>query len=174
MTSEFTDTLEERTAEMDGGPSQSNQGGGFAGVWRRLNGLLVAQAFGQFNDQAWKQVVTLLAMAAVVEEAAKQEKTATRPDRADASAAVLLTAGGRSGGSSEQTNRHHCHESFRAGADARRGCRPDCSARPEAGLLLAFFSWWESRRRCSFRRSTGSCQSSCHTKSSPKGTGCSR
>ena len=42
----------------------------------RLRGLLVAQIFGQFNDQAWKQLVILLAMAAVVGEAAKQERIA--------------------------------------------------------------------------------------------------
>jgi acyl-[acyl-carrier-protein]-phospholipid O-acyltransferase / long-chain-fatty-acid--[acyl-carrier-protein] ligase len=62
---------------MDAGPSQTNQAGAFAGVWSKLNGLLIAQAFGQFNDQAWKQVVTLLAMAAVATEAAKQAQTAT-------------------------------------------------------------------------------------------------
>ena len=45
-------------------------------VWHRLRGLLVAQIFGQFNDQAWKQLVILLAMAAVVGEAAKQERIA--------------------------------------------------------------------------------------------------
>jgi acyl-[acyl-carrier-protein]-phospholipid O-acyltransferase/long-chain-fatty-acid--[acyl-carrier-protein] ligase len=43
---------------------------------RGLRGLLVAQAFGQFNDQAWKQLVILLAMAAVASEAEKQERTA--------------------------------------------------------------------------------------------------
>lgn len=45
-------------------------------VWHRLRGLLVAQVFGQFNDQAWKQLVILLAMATVVGEAAKQERIA--------------------------------------------------------------------------------------------------
>ena len=41
-----------------------------------LRGLLIAQIFGQFNDQAWKQMVILLAMAAVASEAEKQERTA--------------------------------------------------------------------------------------------------
>jgi acyl-[acyl-carrier-protein]-phospholipid O-acyltransferase/long-chain-fatty-acid--[acyl-carrier-protein] ligase len=41
-----------------------------------LKGLLIAQIFGQFNDQAWKQLVILLAMAAVVGESQKQERTA--------------------------------------------------------------------------------------------------
>ncbi len=45
-------------------------------VWRVLRGLLTAQAFGQFNDQAWKQIVILLAMATVASEAAKQQKAA--------------------------------------------------------------------------------------------------
>src|SRR6516164_1743478 len=44
--------------------------------WAGLRGLIVAQVFGQFNDQAWKQLVILLAMAPVVGEAAKQEQTA--------------------------------------------------------------------------------------------------
>ena len=50
--------------------------GGDRHKWRGLRGLLVAQIFGQFNDQAWKQLVILLAMAAVVGEAKKQERTA--------------------------------------------------------------------------------------------------
>ena len=41
-----------------------------------LRGLLIAQIFGQFNDQAWKQIVILLAMATVASEAEKQERTA--------------------------------------------------------------------------------------------------
>ena len=39
-----------------------------------LRGLLVSQAIGQFNDNAWKQVVVLLAMAAVATETAKQKE----------------------------------------------------------------------------------------------------
>ena len=46
------------------------------GKWLGLRGLLIAQFFGQFNDQAWKQLVILLAMAAVASEAEKQERTA--------------------------------------------------------------------------------------------------
>ena len=46
------------------------------GDWHGLRGLLIAQIFGQFNDQAFKQLVILLAMAAVAGEAAKQERTA--------------------------------------------------------------------------------------------------
>jgi acyl-[acyl-carrier-protein]-phospholipid O-acyltransferase / long-chain-fatty-acid--[acyl-carrier-protein] ligase len=44
--------------------------------WHGLRGLLVAQIFGQFNDQAWKQIVILLAMGSVAGEALKQERTA--------------------------------------------------------------------------------------------------
>ncbi|HEX3446628.1 MAG TPA: MFS transporter, partial [Isosphaeraceae bacterium] len=44
--------------------------------WQGLKGLLVAQIFGQFNDQAFKQIVILLAMATVASEAEKQERTA--------------------------------------------------------------------------------------------------
>ena len=61
---------------MDGNPRQTHEAAGYSGVWRKLHGLLVAQAFGQFNDQALKQVVTLLAMAAVIKESDKIEKTA--------------------------------------------------------------------------------------------------
>ena len=39
-----------------------------------LRGLLVSQAIGTFNDNAWKQVVILLAMAPVATETAKQEE----------------------------------------------------------------------------------------------------
>ena len=46
------------------------------GKWHGLRGLLIAQIFGQFNDQAFKQLVILLAMAAVVGEAEKQERIA--------------------------------------------------------------------------------------------------
>jgi acyl-[acyl-carrier-protein]-phospholipid O-acyltransferase/long-chain-fatty-acid--[acyl-carrier-protein] ligase len=62
---------------MDVGPATAKPAEESAGIWDRINGLLVAQAFGQFNDQAWKQVVTLLAMATVATESAKQAKTAT-------------------------------------------------------------------------------------------------
>ena len=48
---------------MDGNLSQTHEAAGYGSIWRKLHGLLIAQAFGQFNDQAWKQVVTLLAMA---------------------------------------------------------------------------------------------------------------
>ena len=50
--------------------------GGDRHKWRGLRGLLVAQIFGQFNDQAWKQIVILLAMGSVAGEALKQERTA--------------------------------------------------------------------------------------------------
>jgi acyl-[acyl-carrier-protein]-phospholipid O-acyltransferase / long-chain-fatty-acid--[acyl-carrier-protein] ligase len=43
---------------------------------RGLRGLLVAQFLGQFNDQAWKQIVILLAIAAAVSEAEGQRHTA--------------------------------------------------------------------------------------------------
>jgi acyl-[acyl-carrier-protein]-phospholipid O-acyltransferase / long-chain-fatty-acid--[acyl-carrier-protein] ligase len=58
--------------ELDPDP----EAGGLKLTWQRLRGLLVAQLFGQFNDQAWKQIVILLAMAAVVSEPEKQERTA--------------------------------------------------------------------------------------------------
>jgi acyl-[acyl-carrier-protein]-phospholipid O-acyltransferase/long-chain-fatty-acid--[acyl-carrier-protein] ligase len=45
-------------------------------VWYVLRGLLTAQAFGIFNDNAWKQIVIALAAGAVATEAATQEKTA--------------------------------------------------------------------------------------------------
>src|SRR4051812_40865602 len=41
-----------------------------------MRGLLVAQALGAFNDNAWKQVVVLLAMAAATTQADKQGKAA--------------------------------------------------------------------------------------------------
>ena len=31
---------------------QTHEAAGYASIWRKLHGLLVAQAFGQFNDQA--------------------------------------------------------------------------------------------------------------------------
>ncbi len=43
---------------------------------RGLKGLLVAQFLGQFNDQAWKQIVILLAIGAAASEAEGQESTA--------------------------------------------------------------------------------------------------
>src|SRR4051794_9356909 len=55
----------------------ASQAGGARG--RRggpLLGLLVSQALGAFNDNAWKQIVILLAMAAVANEAAKQGRAA--------------------------------------------------------------------------------------------------
>ncbi len=61
---------------MDGNGTQTHEAEGYRKIWRKLQGLLLAQAFGQFNDQALKQVVTILAMAAVVEEAAKIRMTA--------------------------------------------------------------------------------------------------
>ncbi|MFO0907530.1 MAG: acyl-[ACP]--phospholipid O-acyltransferase [Isosphaeraceae bacterium] len=41
-----------------------------------LRGLLVSQAIGAFNDNAWKQVVVLLAVAAAVDEARGQQQAA--------------------------------------------------------------------------------------------------
>ncbi len=61
---------------MEAKPSQTHEAAGYGKIWQKLHGLLIAQGFGQFNDQGWKQVVTLLAMAGVVGEAAKIEKTA--------------------------------------------------------------------------------------------------
>jgi acyl-[acyl-carrier-protein]-phospholipid O-acyltransferase / long-chain-fatty-acid--[acyl-carrier-protein] ligase len=61
-------------AELDVDSNPKTAGDGPAP--HRLRGLLVAQIFGQFNDQAFKQLVILLAMAAVTGEAAKQERTA--------------------------------------------------------------------------------------------------
>jgi acyl-[acyl-carrier-protein]-phospholipid O-acyltransferase / long-chain-fatty-acid--[acyl-carrier-protein] ligase len=43
---------------------------------RGIRGLLVAQFLGQFNDQAWKQVVILLAIAAAVNETEGTKQTA--------------------------------------------------------------------------------------------------
>ena len=150
---------------MDAGPSQSNQAGGYAGVWRRLHGLLVAQAFGQFNDQAWKQVVTLLAMAAVVDEAAKIEHRRPLAQIAlDASAAALLAAGGRAGRPRSKRTVIVAMKVFElalmlAGAAA-------LIVQPAGGLASAGRprSCSESRPPCSCRRSTGSCPSSCPTK----------
>ena len=39
-----------------------------------LRGLLIAQTFGAFNDNAWKQIVVLMAMATVSSEAEKQQQ----------------------------------------------------------------------------------------------------
>ena len=50
--------------------------------WRGLRGLLIAQIFGQFNDQAWKQIVILLMMAAVASEPEKQSAHRRRHDDA--------------------------------------------------------------------------------------------
>ncbi len=61
---------------MDANTAATDESGGYKSVWHRLRALLIAQGFGQFNDQAWKQVVTLLAMATVVDELAKQKQTA--------------------------------------------------------------------------------------------------
>src|SRR3954468_10573687 len=49
---------------------------GRGGTGRPLLGLLVAQSFGSFNDNAWKQVVALLAVAAAASEAEAQERAA--------------------------------------------------------------------------------------------------
>src|SRR5438552_854722 len=41
-----------------------------------LRGLLVAQALGTFNDNAWKQIIAFLAIAAAASESEAQEKAA--------------------------------------------------------------------------------------------------
>src|SRR3954471_12123328 len=41
-----------------------------------LLGLLVSQSIGAFNDNAWKQIVVLLSIAAAASEAAGQQKAA--------------------------------------------------------------------------------------------------
>ena len=61
---------------MEDNSSPAHEAAGYGNIWRKLHGLLVAQAFGQFNDQALKQVVTILAMSTVLEEAAKIRMTA--------------------------------------------------------------------------------------------------
>src|SRR4051794_38865315 len=43
---------------------------------RPLLGLLVAQFLGSFNDNAWKQIVILLAISSAASEAQGQERTA--------------------------------------------------------------------------------------------------
>src|SRR4051812_3063963 len=47
-----------------------------AGRRRPLLGLLVAQFLGSFNDNAWKQIVILLAVASAASEAQGQERAA--------------------------------------------------------------------------------------------------
>ena len=66
----------ERIDDMGDGVVNGREPAPRRGVWRVLRGLLTAQAFGQFNDNAWKQIVILLATATVVSEAAKMEKAA--------------------------------------------------------------------------------------------------
>ena len=159
---------------MDGVPDQVTQPGGYKHVWGRLNGLLVAQAFGQFNDQAWKQVVTLLAMAAVASEAAKLEKTAL------AQIALMLPLPFFSlpaGVLADRLSKRTVIVAMKvfelvlmlAGAAALI-LQPD--GRP--GSRSSSSSWSASRRHSSSRRSTGSCRSSCRTKSWPKATACWR
>src|SRR5438093_904139 len=50
--------------------------GANGGTGRSLLGLLVAQSLGAFNDNAWKQIAVLLAIAAAGSEAAAQEQAA--------------------------------------------------------------------------------------------------
>ena len=88
--------------EAKGNDAQDAEG--YGRIWGRLRGLLIAQGFGQFNDQGWKQVVTLLAMAGVVGEIAKIEKAAI------AQIALMLplpflAAGRAAGRSPEQAHR---------------------------------------------------------------------
>ena len=118
---------------MDGEPSRRMKQQDIAGIWRRLNGLLVAQAFGQFNDQAWKQVVTLLAMAAVVDEAAKQEKTALAQIALMLPLPFFSLPAGVLADRRQQAIGHRRHEGLRAGADARRRGRALSFIRPAAG-----------------------------------------
>ena len=68
---------------------------GVAPIWKGLRGLLIAQIFGQFNDQAWKQIVILLAMAAVASEAAEARTNRHRHHDALARPSDLDLAAGR-------------------------------------------------------------------------------
>ncbi len=61
---------------MDKGVDPELEPANNGGHVRRITGLLITQAIGQFNDQAWKQLVILLAMAAVASASEKQERTA--------------------------------------------------------------------------------------------------
>jgi acyl-[acyl-carrier-protein]-phospholipid O-acyltransferase / long-chain-fatty-acid--[acyl-carrier-protein] ligase len=69
-----TPAWERPPSELTPGPAPEIAGNGRER--HGLRGLLIAQIFGQFNDQAWKQLVILLAMAAVAGEAEKQERIA--------------------------------------------------------------------------------------------------
>src|SRR5215472_11312079 len=65
-----------REAEMEEGADHESRSNGTPGAQHPLRGLLFAQLFGQFNDQAWKAFVILLAIAATAGEAERQKQTA--------------------------------------------------------------------------------------------------
>ena len=57
---------------------------GAAGVRRHpLVGLIVSQALGAFNDNAWKQIVILLAIVAAASDGDGAGTGGVRPDRPD-------------------------------------------------------------------------------------------
>ncbi len=50
--------------------------GSLDGAWRSMRGLLAAQCLGSFNDNAWKQIVIFLSIAAASSQAEGQQHTA--------------------------------------------------------------------------------------------------
>ncbi len=144
-----------------------------AGKWHGLRGLLIAQIFGQFNDQAWKQLVILLAMAAVVGEAEKQERTAIVTMMLLIPLTIVSLPAGVL---ADRVSKRSVIVAMKvlelvlmlAGAAA-------LFIQPAGGLAGDRRCWVcsESRLRSSCRPSMGSCPRSCLTSGSPPATACS-
>ncbi len=95
---------------------------------------MIAQIFGQFNDQAFKQIVILLAMAAVAGEAEKQERTAVVTMMLLIPLTVISLPAGVLADRMSKRSVIVAMKFARARTDAR-GCGGACIMQPQGGWL---------------------------------------
>ena len=139
-----------------------------------LLGLLVAQALGAFNDNAWKQIVTVLVIGRDGKRRGVAAASRPGPDHPPDPAAPLQSSGRGPGRPPEQADGDPGHEGPGTGAHgaghglallpSRRG---DCRRWRSSAC-------WGFRPPSSARPSTESCPSSCLTRSCRRETGSSR
>ena len=85
-----------------------------------LLGVVAAQSFGAFNDNAWKQLVALLGTAQVASESAAQGKTAIAQIALLVPMMLMSLPAGMIARQSEQADRDGVHEDTRGRPDGAR------------------------------------------------------
>ena len=139
-----------------------------------LRGLFIAQFLGTFNDNAWKQLVILLAIAAAATEVEGQKHTAIAQIILMVPLMVISLPAGLLADRVSKRSVIVGMKVVRAGADAGGHSGPVHRAVRRAVGHGRARSARRPGSRCSARRNMGSCPRSCPTSGSRPGTACWR